>query len=112
MNNRVMRDLAAAWVAMASVIVAVPVYAQTDGQTAVQADVRVGKSEIGNATKSWLELQRTNTSAAPAQPMLGDEASLAYRRYMESFNSKIPDLYGSSVNRGSGGSTGGISPSN
>ncbi|MFB9127742.1 DUF3613 domain-containing protein [Paraburkholderia dipogonis] len=39
----------------------------------------------------------------PALPMLGAEAGLAYRRYMESFKSKIPDLYGSALNTGSGG---------
>ena len=46
--------------------------------------------------------------AAPAQPMLGAEASLAYKRYLESFNSKIPDFYGSAMGQaGSGISQGG-----
>ncbi|WP_409373401.1 DUF3613 domain-containing protein [Paraburkholderia megapolitana] len=73
----------------------------------------VPPGEVGHATKTWLELQRSNTAAAPAQPMLGEEAGLAYRRYMESFKSKIPDLYGSAVNQqGSGGGSGGQLPSN
>ncbi len=101
----------AAWVVMACAIVAVPAHAQTSTQTGRT----VRASEIGHATKGWLELQRTNASSAPAQPMLGDEAGLAYHRYMESFKSKIPDLYGSAVNQGSGGSGtsgSGLPPSN
>lgn len=67
-----------------------------------QPEVRA--SEVGHATRTWLDLQSSNTQAAPALPMLGAEAGLAYRRYMESFKSKIPDLYGSALNSGSGGS--------
>lgn len=102
----------AASVTLACAIAAVPVRAQTAVQPTAQTDVSVDASEVGHATKGWLELQRT--SALPAQPMLGDEAGLAYRRYMESFKSKIPDLYGSAVNQGSGngGSGSGLPPSN
>ena len=66
-------------------------------------------SEIGHSTRAWLDLQRSNTQAAPMLPTLGTEAGLAYRRYMESFNSKIPDLYGSALSGGgsSGGGSGG-----
>ncbi|CAE6709291.1 DUF3613 domain-containing protein [Paraburkholderia nemoris] len=67
----------------------------------------VARSEVGHATTAWLDLQRGNSQAAPEQPMLGEEAGLAYRRYMESFKSKIPDLYGSAINQGSGGGQGG-----
>ncbi|MGH8782265.1 DUF3613 domain-containing protein [Paraburkholderia sp.] len=101
----------AAWVAMACAIAAMPAHAQTSTRTGRT----VRASEIGHATNGWLEMQRTNVSAAPAQPMLGEEAGLAYHRYMESFKSKIPDLYGSAVNQGSGGSGtsgSGLSPSN
>lgn len=85
-----------------------PAVAQT-GEAApavqtVQPEVRA--SEVGHATRSWLDLQSSNTQAAPAQPMLGAEAGLAYRRYMESFKSKIPDLYGSALNTGTGGNGG------
>lgn len=83
---------------------------------ATQPPVRA--SEVGHSTRAWLDLQSSNTEAAPALPMLGAEAGLAYRRYMESFKSKIPDLYGSALNSGSGGgsaggamgATGGIGP--
>ncbi|RAS24251.1 DUF3613 domain-containing protein [Paraburkholderia bryophila] len=73
----------------------------------------VRASEVGHSTRTWLDLQGSNAQAAPALPMLGTEAGLAYRRYMESFKSKIPDLYGSMLNTtgsgggGSGGATGG-----
>ncbi|MCX4164446.1 MULTISPECIES: DUF3613 domain-containing protein [Paraburkholderia] len=66
----------------------------------------VRNSEVGHAAKAWIELQSSNAAAAPARPMLGEEAGLAYRRYMESFKSKIPDLYGSALNQGGGGGGG------
>jgi hypothetical protein len=57
-------------------------------------------SEVGHSARAWLDLQSSNTQAAPALPTLGAEAGLAYRRYMESFKSKIPDLYGSTLKGG------------
>jgi hypothetical protein len=71
----------------------------------VEPAVRV--SEVGHSTSAWLDLQRSNAQAAPMVPTLGSEAGLAYRRYMESFNSKIPDLYGSALS--GGGGSGGVS---
>lgn len=76
--------------------------AQTDA-----AAQPVRASEVGHATRALLELQSSNTKAAPVQPMLGAEAGLAYRRYMESFKSKIPDLYGSALGTGGGSGSGG-----
>lgn len=78
------------------------------------AQAAVAPSQVGDATRGWLELQRSNAAAAPAQPMLGAEAGLAYKRYLASFNSKIPDLYGSLMNQsgGGGGSQSGGSPQN
>ncbi|PMS29832.1 DUF3613 domain-containing protein [Paraburkholderia rhynchosiae] len=67
----------------------------------------VARSEVGHSTSAWLDLQRSNAQAAPVQPMPGEEAGLAYRRYMQSFRSKIPDLYGSALSQGSGGGQGG-----
>jgi hypothetical protein len=54
-------------------------------------------SEIGHATRGWLDLQRSGAQAGPPLTMLGDEAGLAYQRYMESFKAKIPVSFGSSV---------------
>lgn len=57
-------------------------------------------SEIGHSTLNWLDLQRSGAQAAPPLAMLGDEAGLAYQRYMESFKAKIPVSFGSSVGGG------------
>ena len=82
--------------------VAASAVAQTS-ETAEPIQPMVRASEVGHSVRTWLDLQSSNTQAAPALPMLGAEAGLAYRRYMESFKSKIPDLYGSALNTGSGG---------
>jgi hypothetical protein len=81
----------------------VQVPAQASGQDETPA-VRV--SEVGHSTRAWLDLQRSNAQAAPMLPTLGSEAGLAYQRYMESFKSKIPDLYGSTLSSGGGGGGG------
>lgn len=73
-------------------------------QTGTSTETAPAASEIGHSARAWINLQSSNTEAAPALPMLGAEAGLAYRRYLESFNSKIPDLYESAL--GSGGSGG------
>lgn len=65
----------------------------------------VGNSEVGHSTEAWLELQRSNAQAAPAQPMLGAEAGYAWQRYMKSFDTAIPASFGSTVL--TGGSQGG-----
>jgi hypothetical protein len=54
-------------------------------------------SEIGHSAQAWLTLQASNSAAAPAQPMLGVEASAAYDRYMRSFETPIPARFGSSL---------------
>ena len=58
--------------------------------------------DIGDATRTWLALQRTNAAAAPALPTPGAQATLAYARYMNSFETKIPDSFGSTLT-GQGG---------
>ncbi|MFM0242693.1 DUF3613 domain-containing protein [Paraburkholderia phytofirmans] len=99
------RWLATAATAGALLGASVSAIAQTSEMTPADqsAPLAVRASEVGHATRAWLDLQGSNKQAAPALPMLGAEAGLAYRRYMESFKSKIPDLYGSALNTGSGG---------
>lgn len=75
-------------------------------QSAPSGEPQLERSEVGHATSAWLALQRSNAQAAAAQPMPGEQAGLAYRRYMQSFRSRIPDLYGSALNQGNGGSQG------
>lgn len=84
----------AAWVAAIALLATLSggVHAQTANHgSSVQA------SEIGHSTRAWLDLQRSNEAAAPALPMLGSEGGLAYQRYMESFKTKIPSSFGSSL---------------
>jgi hypothetical protein len=71
-------------------------------QAHAQASNAVPNSEIGHSASAWLELQRSNAQAAPAQPMLGAEAGLAWRRYLKSFDTVIPASFGSSVDAGQG----------
>lgn len=81
-------------------------HAQTASASADMEPARV--SEPGQSTTAWLDLQRSNAQAAPIQPMLGAEATAAYRRYMDSFNAKIPATYGSALTKSNtGGSSGG-----
>jgi len=75
-------------------------------QSALSGEPQLERSEVGHGTSAWLALQRSNAQAAAAQPMPGEQAGLAYRRYMQSFRSRIPDLYGSALKQGNGGSQG------
>ncbi|CAB3758351.1 DUF3613 domain-containing protein [Paraburkholderia solisilvae] len=72
-------------------------------QPAADASDAPPASEIGHATLSWLDLQRSGRAAAAPQPMLGAEASLAYQRYLDSFRTKIPASFGSSIDSGYSG---------
>jgi hypothetical protein len=75
-----------------------------------QARDTTAHSDVGSATRAWLELQRSNTHAAPAQPMPGVEAGYAYQRYLKSLNTEIPASFGSSLTTGGPGSNpGGMS---
>jgi hypothetical protein len=64
-------------------------------------------SDVGEATSAWLALQRGNAAAAPALPTPGAQATLAYERYMDSFRTRIPASFGSTLSGGSNGARGG-----
>lgn len=66
-------------------------------EAATSAKHAARASEVGHATRAWLDLQRENTAAAPALPTLGAEASLAYERYMDSFKTRIPATFASPI---------------
>ena len=61
---------------------------------------------VGSATHSWLSLQSSNTAAAPARPGGGEEASLVYHRYLDSFKHAIPAFFTSSTGKSSGAPSG------
>jgi hypothetical protein len=52
---------------------------------------------IGHAANAWLALQSSNAEAAPARAMPGAQSTAAYARYMKSFDTPIPEHYGSSL---------------
>jgi Protein of unknown function (DUF3613) len=85
---------------LAMVLVMLPSGVLAQEQAAPEA------SEIGHSTRALIALQREGTAAAPASPMLGDEATAAYARYLKSFNTAIPERLGSSVGEVSSGSSG------
>jgi hypothetical protein len=72
-----------------------------------QPDADVPMTRIGDAAHSILALQRSGQAAAPAQPMLGPEASAAYARYLKSFDHPIPEHLDSSVGTVGGAAGGG-----
>lgn len=106
MPCRWLATAATAWALLGASFAALAQTGETAQSGPQGARPTVRASEVGHATRAWLDLQSSNAEAAPALPTLGAEAGLAYRRYMESFKSKIPDLYGSALNTGSGGSGG------
>ncbi len=61
---------------------------------------------IGNATHALLTMQSSNASAAPEHAGGGEEATLAYRRYLDSFKHPIPTFFSSSTGKANGASGG------
>jgi hypothetical protein len=49
--------------------------------------------QVGDATQALLRMQVDGAQAAPALPMLGDEANAAYRRYLQSFTHPFPEFF-------------------
>jgi hypothetical protein len=80
--------------------------AQQADQEPAQQPTRT-RVQIGDATKEWLQLQSSGAEGSEPQPMLGAEATAAYRRYLESFNSKIPPFFASSLQSQQGSGPGG-----
>ncbi len=61
--------------------------------TPTTPDAAPAHREVGDATRALLRLQAAGTYAAPARPMRGDQAGLAYQRYLESFKYPIPERF-------------------
>lgn len=99
----------AAWAFAIACLTGSFAHAQAGGALGTDGPPRAGARDshrravpIGDATSAWLELQRTNSAAAPALPMPGAQATLAYERYMNSFRTKIPASFGSTLSGESG----------
>ncbi len=100
-ENKHNRSVRIGWIATLGAIACI---VTSSGAAYGQQPVEPGASDVGRSTKSWLAMQRDNRAAAPAQPVFGDVASLAYQRYLDSFKNKIPDSISSQL-----GATGGMS---
>lgn len=59
-------------------------------------------AQIGDATRQLLQMQADGHRAGRQLPMLGDEASASYRRYLKSFNHDIPEFYEAAVAKDGG----------
>ncbi|MFL9902231.1 DUF3613 domain-containing protein [Paraburkholderia fungorum] len=80
--------------------------AQQAAQQPAQQSDQPPVQQVGDATSARLQLQRSGAAGSEPQPMLGAEATAAYRRYLESFNSKIPPFFASSLQSQQGSAPG------
>lgn len=56
-----------------------------------------GPRKIGDVTRFLLQAQANGDYAGPGLPMLGNEATAAYKRYMDSFKHPIPEFFQNKV---------------
>ncbi|WP_439448466.1 DUF3613 domain-containing protein [Stenotrophomonas sp. ATs4] len=68
---------------------------------------RPGRSQIGDATRSLFHLQASGQQAGQQLPILGDQATLSYARYIKSFEHEIPDFFETDVAKSKGTSSSG-----
>lgn len=59
--------------------------------------------QIGDTTRGLLQLQAAGTQAGRRLPILGDQATLSYARYLKSFEHEIPDFFEKKVDSSSSG---------
>jgi len=72
--------------------------------TPMPSDDAFVAAEPGDATRHLLEMQVSASRPGPRLPMLGDEATASYRRYLKSFEHPIPEFYKATVGKnGDGG---------
>ncbi|WP_322547397.1 DUF3613 domain-containing protein [Stenotrophomonas geniculata] len=76
----------------------------TDGNAAA---ARPGRSQIGDTTRNLFRLQASGQQAGQHLPILGDQATLSYARYMKSFEHEIPDFFETDVAKSKGSSSSG-----
>ena len=76
--------------------------AQVDQGAAGGSAVGSAATSVGSTTRRLLDLQASGSLAGKRLPMLGDQASAAYVRYLKSFEHPIPEFYQTSVGKSSG----------
>jgi hypothetical protein len=57
------------------------------------------RTEIGQTTRDLLRMQAAGTHAGPRLPILGDQATASYARYLKSFEHEIPEFLKTSVKK-------------
>lgn len=55
------------------------------------------RAQIGDTTRALLQLQAGGAHAGARLPILGDQATLSYARYLQSFTHPIPEYLDTSV---------------
>ena len=55
--------------------------------------------QSGEATRNLFRLQASGQHAGQRLPILGDQATLSYARYLKSFEHEIPDFFETDVAR-------------
>ncbi len=78
--------------------------AATDAGTPV---VRPVRSQIGDTARGLFRLQASGQQAGQRLPILGDQATLSYARYIKSFEHEIPDFFETDVAKSKGTSSSG-----
>ncbi|MBH1445318.1 DUF3613 domain-containing protein [Stenotrophomonas hibiscicola] len=71
------------------------------------ATARPGRSQIGDTARNLFRLQASGQQAGQHLPILGDQATLSYARYMKSFEHEIPDFFETDVAKSKGSSSSG-----
>ncbi|MGE6333517.1 DUF3613 domain-containing protein [Stenotrophomonas sp. NPDC077659] len=64
---------------------------------------RASRSGIGDTTRGLFRLQASGQQAGARLPILGDQASASYARYMKSFDHEIPDFFETGVGKARSG---------
>jgi hypothetical protein len=65
------------------------------------------RPQTGDTTRALLQLQASGERAGERLPILGDQASASYARYLESFKHPIPEYLEKSVRKDVSGSSSG-----
>lgn len=66
-------------------------FSGSEPQRVEAAAPKVG-SHVNEATRALLKAQRDGTYAGEFAPLRGEQAALAYRRYLDSFSKPMPGL--------------------
>ncbi|PSD27422.1 DUF3613 domain-containing protein [Stenotrophomonas maltophilia] len=80
----------------------------TDVATSFSTARRTARAPAsGEATRNLFRLQASGQQAGQRLPILGDQATLSYARYLKSFEHEIPDFFETDVSRSKDASSSG-----